>query len=92
TEPVYVAANEAYKKAYNTEIDQFGMGSYDVMMMFIEACKEVGADRAKIKDWLLNMKDFEGSSGLYTMTENGDPLKPCYPMIIEDGKFIEYKK
>lgn len=92
TDPVYVAANEAYKKAYNTEIDQFGMGSYDVMMMFIEACKEVGADRAKIKDWLLNMKDFEGSSGLYTMTENGDPLKPCYPMIIEDGKFIEYKK
>ena len=90
-DPVYRAADEAYMKKYGTLIDQFGMGSYDVIMMFAEAIKDVGADRAGIRDWLLGMVDFRGCSGLYTMTPEGDPLKPCFPMIVKDGQFIEYK-
>lgn len=90
-DPVYRAADEAYMKKYGTPIDQFGMGSYDVIMMFAEAIKDVGADRAGIRDWLLGMVDFRGCSGLYTMTPEGDPLKPCFPMIVKDGQFIEYK-
>lgn len=92
TEPAYVEANEAYKAMYDgAEIDQYGMGAYDTIAMFADACEDVGADRAAIKDWLYGMKDWEGSSGLYTMTETGDPLKPCYPMVIKDGKLIQYE-
>lgn len=93
TEPAYVEANDAYKAMFNgEEIDQYGMGAYDTIAMFADACAEVGADRAAIKDWLYGMVEWEGSSGLYTMTETGDPLKPCYPMIIKDGKFIQYQE
>ena len=92
TEPAYVEANEAYKAMYDgEEIDQYGMGAYDTIAMFVDACEEVGADRTAIKDWLYGMEDWEGSSGLYTMTETGDPLKPCYPMVIKDGQFIQYE-
>ena len=93
TEPAYVEANDAYKAMYSgEEIDQYGMGAYDTIAMFADACAEAGGDRAAIKDWLYGMVNWEGSSGLYTMTETGDPLKPCYPMIIKDGKFIQYEE
>lgn len=92
TDPVYQAADKDYQAKYGAPIDQFGMGAYDVVLMYGEACKVAGANREGIKDWILGMKDFRGCSGLYTMTPEGDPLKPCFPMIVKDGKFIEYVK
>ncbi len=61
-----------YQEKYNEVPDMSGACGYDAAQLVVQAIKEVGADREKINEWLHNVKDFEGVTGVLNGNENGD--------------------
>jgi len=59
--------------------------------MVIEALKAVGTDRAKIRDYLENMKGFVGTAGLFNFSaldHNGLSRESFEMLTVKNGKFV----
>jgi branched-chain amino acid transport system substrate-binding protein len=63
-----MAYTKAYEERYKEPISSFGGHARDCMYLVMEAFKKVGPDRAKIRDFLENTKDFVGLHGIFNFT------------------------
>ena len=82
TDPSYDAGNPAtksffdlYQKTYGapSAIPFHAAASYDAVMMFSDAIKNVGDNSEKVKDWLLaNVKNRHGLMGTFSFDKNGN--------------------
>jgi branched-chain amino acid transport system substrate-binding protein len=84
-----------YKKAYESkfggEVSTFGGHAYDALYMVIEALKAVGPDRAKIRDFIENMRGFVGTAGLFNFSpldHNGLTQEAFEVLTVKNGKFV----
>lgn len=79
---------------FNTPPSTFGGHAWDAFNMVVNAIKEAGADRAKIRDSLEKTKNFVGISGVFNMSEqdhNGLDGS-CMVMVgVKDGKWVFLK-
>lgn len=78
-----------YRAKYNEDPNTFSAYAYDATLIAIDAIKTAGADRTAINEYLRNVKDFEGVTGLNTFDELGD-VSTKEPIIIQvqDSKFV----
>lgn len=76
-----------YKETYGVEADQFAAQAYDSLGMVGEALKTSGEDKAKLRDALQNIKDYDGVTGVTNFNENRDVIKTMVLLQIKDGKF-----
>jgi branched-chain amino acid transport system substrate-binding protein len=81
----------AYKKAYNEEPGTYAAYTFDATSIIIEAIKKNGADREKIKDYIANLKGYQGATGVHDFDKNGDVLKEPQKLIVKNGKFEIYE-
>lgn len=72
-------------------VDAHVVNTYDTIMMVCDAIKNAGPDRTAIKDWIKTQSEYKGIGGTFGMKENGDALKPLFPLIVKDGKFVSNK-
>ena len=84
----------AYKKDYEDrfkeKVSTFGGHAYDSLWLVIEALKKVGPDRAKIRDYLENKKDFVGTGGVFVFSpedHNGLTREAFEMIVVKDGGF-----
>jgi len=87
----------AFKEAYGKEPDTWAALTYDAIGMAIEAIREVGPDRKKIKDWFAactsEEKAYTGVTGKTYFNEDGDCYsKPAHVAIVTNGKFVPAEK
>lgn len=61
--------------------------AYDAFSLIASAINEVGYNTLAVKDFLLNIKDFDSASGKITFDKNGDVLKEMEIKTIRNGKF-----
>lgn len=61
-----------YQDIYGVTPDMSGACGYDAAQLIVAAIKEVGTDTEKINEWLHNVEDFQGVTGVLNGTENGD--------------------
>ncbi len=81
-----------YKAKYNKEPDAMGFLAYDAGMILFDAMKRAGSTEGeKIKNALATTKDFPGVTGIITINEQRNAVKPAVVLEIKDGKFI-YKE
>lgn len=87
-----------YKKDYETKfgenVSTFGGHAYDALWLIIEALKEVGPDRAKIRAYIENKKNFVGTGGVFNFTaqdHNGLTVDAFEMLTVKDGKFAVAK-
>ncbi len=52
----------------------FAANAYDAVYLVKEAIAANGLDTEKIRDWLYQVKDWEGAVGRLTLDQNGDPV------------------
>jgi branched-chain amino acid transport system substrate-binding protein len=72
-DPAVKAWNDKYKAKFGIDADYIAADAYDSVMITADAIKAVGADPAKIKDWILqNVKDRKGMGNVWTFSPNGD--------------------
>jgi ABC-type branched-subunit amino acid transport system substrate-binding protein len=84
-----------YKAKYGVEMpyQPYGQAEYDAVYMVRDAIVAVGYDGTKISEWLRNVKDWPGASGLVTINpETGDRAGGHSLEIVKDGKKGPYVK
>ncbi|RJP74099.1 MAG: ABC transporter substrate-binding protein [Candidatus Abyssobacteria bacterium SURF_17] len=80
-----------YESKFNDQVSTFGGHAYDALWLVINAIKEVGPDKAKIRDYVENTKGFVGTGGIFNFSpEDHCGLdKTAFEMIIvKDSKFV----
>jgi len=77
-----------YQAKYNEPISSFGGHAWDAMNLLADALKEVGADKAKIRDYLENKKNFVGQHGVFNFSpddHNGLTKDAFQMVVVKDG-------
>lgn len=83
-----MAYTEAYEKKYNEPISSFGGHAWDSMYLAMAALKEVGPDRAKIRDQIENTKGFVGQHGIFNFSAEdhcGLSKDDLVMVVVKDG-------
>jgi branched-chain amino acid transport system substrate-binding protein len=81
-----------YREKFKMEPDAMSFLAYDAGMLLFDAMKRAGSTEGeKVKNELAKTKDFKGVTGLITINEKRDAVKPAVVLEIKGGKF-KYKE
>ncbi|HKR61126.1 MAG TPA: ABC transporter substrate-binding protein [Pyrinomonadaceae bacterium] len=62
--------------------------AYDAMRFLAEAIQRAGTEGPKLRDALAATKNFAGITGVISMDENRNAVKPAVVLELEDGRYI----
>ena len=62
--------------------------AYDAMRFLAEAIQRAGTEGPKLRDALAATKDFPGITGLISMDQDRNAVKPAVVLKLEDGRYI----
>jgi branched-chain amino acid transport system substrate-binding protein len=82
-----------YESRFKEEASTFGGHGYDALAILIEGMKKGGADRAKVRDAIENLKGFAGIGGVFNFSpedHNGLDIDSFVMLTVKDGKFVLY--
>ncbi|MDD5148345.1 MAG: ABC transporter substrate-binding protein [Candidatus ainarchaeum sp.] len=85
---------DKYRARYGSEISYgfWTSESYDAVYIIADAIKQKGLDVEGIRQYLYNLKDFEGASGKLAIDANGDGIRGYELLIVKaDNKVEEYQ-
>ncbi|MGD8837303.1 MAG: ABC transporter substrate-binding protein [Desulfobacteraceae bacterium] len=77
-----------YQAKYNEPLSSFGGHAWDAISLVADALKEVGADKAKIRDYLEAKKNFVGQHGVFNFSaedHNGLTKDAFNMVVVKDG-------
>ncbi len=81
-----------YREKYGKEPDAMSFLAYDAGMILFDAIKRAGdTSGEKIKNELAKTKDYQGVTGIITINEQRNAVKPAVVLEVKDGKFV-YKE
>ncbi len=80
------------KKGKEPPLAPYMASAYDDVYLISDAISAVGLDTEKIRDWLYNVKDYDGAIGKINFDKNGDPLLKFVTKQVKDGKAVEVSK
>jgi len=87
-----------YKKEYEAKFEEdvstFGGHAWDALQLVIEALREVGPDREKIRGYIENTKNFVGTGGVFNFSpedHNGLTKEAFEMLVVKDTKFVMLK-
>jgi branched-chain amino acid transport system substrate-binding protein len=79
-----------YKARFNEVPDSLAAGAYDAANILFDAIRRANSTEGpKIRDALAQTKDFPGVTGVITIDENRNAVKPAVILRVKDGK-LEY--
>jgi branched-chain amino acid transport system substrate-binding protein len=76
------------------EPSMYDANIYEIVSMYVDAAKRTGvtgkpediqADRVKIRDYLVKLKDFQGLGGPISFNDDGDAIKSFYVLQGQNG-------
>ncbi|MBW2060621.1 MAG: ABC transporter substrate-binding protein [Deltaproteobacteria bacterium] len=79
-----------YEKKFKSEISTFGGHAWDALHMLRIALEAVGPNKAKIRDYLENVKGFAGTGGIFNMSaldHCGLDASAFEMVVVKDGKW-----
>ncbi len=77
-----------YMAKYNEPLSSFGGHAWDAMQLVADALKAVGADKAKIRDYLETKQNFVGQHGVFNFSaddHNGLTKESFQMVVVKDG-------
>jgi len=86
---------KSYTAKYNEPLSSFGGHAWDALILVVNALKAVGCDKAGIRDYIENTKNFVGQHGIFnfsTEDHNGLTWKQSFNMItVKNGDWVIIK-
>ncbi|MBE9580217.1 MAG: ABC transporter substrate-binding protein [Proteobacteria bacterium] len=75
---------KAYKAKYNEAVSSFGGHAWDALALVTKALGAVGSDKAKIRDYLENLKGFVGQHGVFNFSpkDHNGLTKEAFQMVV----------
>ncbi len=89
--PIYKKFREDYIKRFNMEPDVFAVHSYDAANITLDAIRQAGLNRVKIRDLLLDLKtyqNYQGASGTIVFDAAWTDVGQIYMAEIKNNDFI----
>jgi ABC-type branched-subunit amino acid transport system substrate-binding protein len=83
---------ERYRIFYNKEPDMISAQSYDAAGIILNIIKNGARSREDVKNGLLNLKEYNGVSGITTIKPSGDSDKSLYFLTVKNGKIVEVNR
>lgn len=85
-----------YKERFGRDVDWMSANAYDAAGILLEAIKNAGADREKVREYMAGMntraKGFKGITGVTYFNEHGDAQKPAFVKMVKGGEFVPAPK
>ncbi len=82
---------EKYEKRFNQDPDFGSDTAYDTVKLIAQAIKITGSTNASVlKDYLNNLKTYEGASGFLHFDGKGAVIKKPKFTVVKDGKITDY--
>jgi branched-chain amino acid transport system substrate-binding protein len=79
---------QRYEKKFGTKPDSHAASGYDAAWILFEAIKTAKSiEPKKVRDALSKVKEFKGVTGMISINENRDAVKPAVVLQIKDNKF-----
>jgi branched-chain amino acid transport system substrate-binding protein len=88
---VLLSYKRAYEAKYKEEASTFGGHAYDAFMLLVNALKQVGPDREKVRAALESTRGFVGTGGVFAFSaedHNGLDLGAFEMLTVKDGRFV----
>jgi branched-chain amino acid transport system substrate-binding protein len=91
-EPMIQAFIKRYKEVYGKEPDAMSFLAYDAGMILFDAMKRANTtDEPALRDAIANTKNYAGITGMISLNDQRNAVKPAVVLEIKDGKFA-YKE
>ncbi len=86
--PANVKFISAYQEAYGSQPDQFAAQAYTSVLIYSQAIRLANStEPTAIRDSLLKVRALDTPLGLFSFTENREPVHPAAVQIVREGKF-----
>jgi len=79
---------ENYQQKFNELPELTSASAYDTVKILAQAIEESGEDSLKVKEYLLQVRDYPGVSGTISFDKNGDVKKPILIKQVKDSEFV----
>jgi branched-chain amino acid transport system substrate-binding protein len=82
---------KAYEARYKEDVSTFGGHAWDALMILARAVELAGADRAKARDAVENLKGFVGTAGVFSFSptdHNGLTIEAFELLTVKNGRFV----
>jgi branched-chain amino acid transport system substrate-binding protein len=86
-DPKLKAFQKNYKARFGIEPDVFAAHAYDGMNITIDAIRTKGLNRALIRDYLTDLKTYDGITGEIVFDASWNDVGPIFMAEIRDGDF-----
>jgi ABC-type branched-subunit amino acid transport system substrate-binding protein len=86
--PELKAFNRNYRERFGREPDTYAAHAYDGTNMLVQAIREVGLNRYRIRDALADMKRYQGITGEIIFDDAYSDRGPVVMATVRDGKFV----
>jgi len=79
--------NKLFEQKYGKKPEILCDKGFDATNLAIMALKNGASNAEKVREFFLNMKEYEGASGMIKFDKNGEVHQPMVMKIIKNGKF-----
>ncbi len=91
-DPKYLAFVQAFRDRFGEAPETYAAHAYDGANMIIEAIEQVGLNRAKIRDALVNMRNYKGVTGRKDLDAVYSNRSEAYLALLENGQWKFYSR
>jgi ABC-type branched-subunit amino acid transport system substrate-binding protein len=89
TDPVVRSFVSRYQARYKESPDLFAAQAYDCVQMILLALKSGATQPDQVRDYLSEVRDFHGASGMTTFHPKGQVEKRLFVIQVKNGKFVQ---
>jgi branched-chain amino acid transport system substrate-binding protein len=77
-----------YSDRHGEEPEAFAAYGYDAANMVIDAVREKGLNRARIRDYLMGIRHYEGVAGPMQLNETANSITPPHLVQVKGGQLV----
>jgi branched-chain amino acid transport system substrate-binding protein len=83
---------KGFEAKYKATPNMFAAVAYDSINLLAFVIERAGTDRKAIRDELVKVRDFPGTTGKITFTERRDVVKEYRQLVVKNGEFTLYDR
>ncbi len=87
SDPAWLAFRDAYRERWDEEPDAYAAHAFDGMNLVLEAVREAGLNRVRIRDALAAVERYHGVTGPIVFDNTFNDVGPVYLARVVDGAF-----
>jgi ABC-type branched-subunit amino acid transport system substrate-binding protein len=86
-DPAWTAFRQRYRERWGDEPDTYAAHAYDGMNLILNAIRQAGLNRPRVRDQLFALQSYKGASGDIVFDTNMSNVAPTWLATVQQGRF-----